>query len=114
VNKFIYFNFLIPVFILVFLILLVRLDVLTVALNMIFIISGIIFINSIAGLFDKNFPFSLENTKHNSTSKFFEVLLTMVMGILVFIIQIFIFKNIYFILGLSAIFIILSALINRK
>lgn len=114
VNKFIYFNFLIPVFIIVFLILLNRLDFITVLLNMTFIISGIIFINSLAGLFDKNYPFTLENTKHNSTSKFFEVILTMVMGILVFIIQIFVFSNIYFILGLSAVFIGISALVNRK
>lgn len=114
VNKFIYINLIAPMIVLVFFILLIKLDIQTVAINMLFIVSCLIFINSLFSLFDKTFPFTLESSKFNSTSKFIEVLLTMILGVAIFVGQIFIFQNIIFVVAVIAVMLIVSFLINRN
>jgi hypothetical protein len=114
VNKFIYINLITPMLLIVFFILLIRLDIQTIGLNMLFIVSCLIFINSVFSLFDKTFPFTLESSKFNSTSKFLEVLLTMLIGIVIFVGQIFIFQNVIFVVAAIAVMLIVSVLINRN
>lgn len=114
VNKFIYINLIAPMIALVFLILLIKLDIKTVGINMLFIISCLFFINSLFSLFDKTFPFTLESSKFNSTSKFIEVLFTMMIGVAIFVGQIFIFQNIIFVVSVIAVMLIVSFLINRN
>lgn len=113
-NKFIYINYLLPVTVLIFFLLLIKADFLTVFLNILFISAAVYFINSVSLLFDRIYPFTLESTKFNSSSKFFEILLAMVLGIVLFLIQIFIFQNIIFVLVSVILLIILSYLINRN
>ena len=81
---------------------------------MIFISSGIYLINSIILLFDKTYPFTLESTKFNSASKFFEVFFSMFLGLALFLIQIFVFQNIIFVIIAVMIFISISLLLNRN
>lgn len=114
VNKFIYINLIAPMVLLVFLILLIKLDFKTVGINMLFIISCLVFINSLFSLFDKTFPFTLESSKFNSTSKFIEVLFTMLLGVAIFVGQIFIFQNIIFVVAVIAVMLTVSFLINRN
>lgn len=113
-NKFIYLVFIAPVILLMFALLCIRAVPSTIILNLLFIISGLYFINSVALLFDKTYPFTLESSKFNSASKILEIFLAMFLGIALFLIQIFVFQNIIFVLVTIAVFILLSLLLNRN
>ena len=113
-NKFIYSAFIFPLTVLIFVLLSLKTDLLTVALNILFISSGIYLINSVTLVFDKQYPFTLESTKFNSASKFLEILFSMILGVILFLIQIFVFQNIIFVIISSAVFIIISVLLNRN
>ncbi|MBX7044637.1 MAG: hypothetical protein K1X86_02270 [Ignavibacteria bacterium] len=114
ISKYILFNFLLPVFVLAGLLLLIRLDSITVSLNLLYIISVVYLLNSVFLLFEKRLPFSQDNSKFNSLSKLGEVMLNMLFGVLIFIIQIFVFQNIIFVIAAAAIFFGVSFLINRN
>jgi hypothetical protein len=96
--KFINLNFIIPASLLITLLLFIRLEIQPVVLNMFYILAFLFFINSVLKLFDNKYPFTLESSKFNSASKFLEILFTIFLGIIVFIIQIFIFQNVIFVL----------------
>ncbi len=113
-NKFIYLVFLFPIIILITLLLNLKADFSTVMMNILFIVSGIYFISSVALLFDKTFPFTLESSKFNSASKFIEVFLAMFLGVILFLIQIFVFQNTIFVIISILVFTILSLLLNRN
>lgn len=112
--KFIYVYFIIPVMLLITVLLLFKENASTVLLNMLFIISGIFLINSIGVLFDRTMPLTQESNKFNSASKFITIFLSMLLGVILFLIQIFVFQSTIFVLASSLIFIIISALLNRK
>lgn len=113
VNSFIYFAMILPMLVLIFLMLLFKSDALTVFLNFIYISCSVYFVISVASLIDKTIPFTLESSKYNSATRFLEVILSMVIGVAVFLIQIFIFQNIIFVIAATALFITVSYLINR-
>ncbi|MEP7146906.1 MAG: hypothetical protein ABI792_07840 [bacterium] len=113
-NKFVYIFFIAPPMILILILLGFKADFLTVLLNIIFIFTGIYFINSIGSLFDKTYPFTLESTKFNSASKFIEIFLAMILGAVLFLIQIFVFQNIIFVIAAVTIFVVVTILLNRK
>jgi hypothetical protein len=112
--KFIYSNFYFPLMILMTLLLLVRIDLTTILVNLAYLTSSIYLLNTIFLTIDKRLPFSLESSKFNSASKFGEVLFNMVLGLLIFIIQIFVFQNVIFVIGAVIVFIGVSFLINRN
>jgi len=114
VNSFIYFVMILPMLIFIFLMLLFKADTLTIFLNFIYISSSVYFVISIASLFDKTLPFTLESSKYNSATRFLEVLISMVIGVAVFLIQIFIFQNIIFVITATVLFITVSYLLNRN
>jgi hypothetical protein len=67
-------------------------------LNMLFMGTMVSFVNSIYLLFDNRYPFVLQSTKYNSVTKIAEVFLTMFIGVAIFVVQIFIFKNVIFVI----------------
>lgn len=112
--KYIYINFLFPTMLLIFMILSLKAGITTALLNIFFISSGIYFINSVSMLFDKIYPFTLESNKFNSASKFIEIIFAMILGIILFLIQIFVFQNIIFVIVSVILFITVSILLNRN
>lgn len=114
VSKFIYTVVLFPVIVIITILLSLKADFAGVFYNIIFISSGIYLINSIMLLFDKTYPFTLESTKFNSASKFFEVFFSMFLGLALFLIQIFVFQSIIFVIISVIIFISISLLLNRN
>ena len=113
-NKYIYINFIFPVIFIILALISFKAEFGSALLNVVYIASGIYFINSVTSLFDKTFPFTLESSKFNSASKFLEILIAMILSAVLFLIQIFVFQNIIFALATIFIFIIISYLINRN
>jgi len=112
--KFINVNFIIPVILFITFLLFLRIQPLLVILNMLYITSFLFLINSIMIMFDKKYPFTLESSKFNSASKFLEIIYTIILGIIVFIIQIFIFQNVIFVIIAIAVLLGLTVLLNKK
>ena len=98
VLKFILVYFLIPLMIIMGALMSIRMDILSIAFNLLYVTSGVFLISSVLYRFDKAYPFTLDSTKMDSASKFVEIILTIFLGILIFISQLFIFKNIIFII----------------
>lgn len=113
-NKFIYASFIVPVLISITVLLCIKADFTTVIYNILFISAGIYFINSVALLFDKTYPFVIESSKFNSAAKFAEVFFAMFLGVILFLIQIFVFQNIIFVIITFIFFILVSLLLNRN
>ena len=113
-NKFIYTAFIFPLIISITILLIFKADFTAVILNILYISSGIYFINSVSLLFDKTYPFTLESTKFSSASKFIEIFIAMIIGIILFLIQIFVFQNIIFVIITILLFTIVSILLNRN
>ena len=114
VNKFIYFNIAIPIAILMTLILLIKVDPVSVILNMAYLFASVIFVNTILDLFDKSLPFTQESNKFNSGSKFAEVFLNMLYGVVIFILQIFIFKNVIFVISAVILLMLIVFFLNKS
>jgi hypothetical protein len=112
--KFINIYFIFPVILLLFILLCFKADFTIVALNVVFITSGIYFINSVSIIFDHSYPFTLESNKFNSVSKFLEIIIAVILGVILFLIQIFVFQNIIFAIAAIAVFISVSLLLNRN
>ncbi|HEY5122429.1 MAG TPA: hypothetical protein VIK14_01700 [Ignavibacteria bacterium] len=96
--KFININFIIPVLLAATAILAVKIEMFPLILNMLFMGTMVFFVNSIYLLFDNRYPFVLQSTKYNSVTKIAEVFLTMFIGVAIFVVQIFIFKNVIFVI----------------
>jgi hypothetical protein len=111
--KFINYNFIIPVVFLITFLLFMRIEPLPALLNILYITTFLFFINSTLKLFDKKYPFTLESSKFNSASKFLEILFTLILGIIVFICQIFIFQNVIFVIISIVILSGLTILFNK-
>lgn len=114
IAKYIYCNFYFPLMIIMFALLSVKLDPITILVNLLYITSAIYLLNTIFLTVDKRLPFAMESSKFNSASKFGEVLFNMLLGALIFIIQIFVFQNVIFVIGAVVIFLGVSFLINRN
>ncbi|MDZ4712023.1 MAG: hypothetical protein SGI89_06815 [bacterium] len=113
-NKFIYVVFIVPVLLILFFLLSIKGDPGLVALNILFVGSGMYLINSVTTSFDNTYPFSLENSKFNSASKFLEIFISIILGIILLLIQIFVFQSIIFVAAAIFVFIITAILLNRK
>jgi hypothetical protein len=113
-DKFVYAAFIFPLLISISILLSFKADITVVLSNILYISSGMYFINSVSLLFDKTYPFTLESTKFSSASKFIEIFIAMIMGMILFLIQIFVFQNIIFVIISILFFIIVSILLNRN
>jgi len=97
-QKFIYINLLIPMLLCSIAILSFKISFLPLVLNMLYMASSMFFINALFLLFDKRYPFSQKSSKYNSANRLLEVLITSLIGVVLFVAQIFIFQNIVFII----------------
>lgn len=113
-NKYVYINYILPVIILIFICISFKADMLTCTLNILFVSVSVYFISTVGTLFDNIYPFTLESTKFNSASKFLEIIMSMIFGVALFLIQIFIFQNIIFVIIYIFAIIIITALLNRN
>lgn len=113
-SKFVYALFVFPVIICLVFLLSIKADFTAVVLNMSFISSAMYLIGSVTLTFDKIYPFTLESSKFNSASKFLEIFLSILIGIILFLIQNFVFQNIIFVVISIITFIIISILLNRN
>ncbi|MCE1165552.1 MAG: hypothetical protein LWX07_09150 [Bacteroidetes bacterium] len=113
VLKFIYVYFLVPVIAVTSLLLLTRLPAADVFLNQIYLFAFGIFVNSLLNRFDKTLPFTVESTKFNSSSKYIEILVVTLFGIVFFVSQIFIFKSIIFVLLGALALAVISYFLNK-
>ncbi len=113
-NKFIYVTFILPIIISILILLSFKVDFQTILLNILFVTAAIYLVNSTALLFDKTYPFTLESSKFSSASKFIEIFLAIVTGLIIFLIQIFVFQNIIFVIISVVVFIAASSLLNRN
>ncbi len=111
--KFIYVYFVFPVLVIVSLLLIIRLPAEDVLLNVFYLAVFGIFVNSLMNRFDKTYPFSVEITKYNNSSKYLEILIVIFFGIVFFVSQIFIFKNIIFVLLTAAVLAVISYFLNK-
>lgn len=96
--KFIYLNFILPLTALSIFVLSFKISLIDLIINYLFIFSAGNMFNLLLRKFDCDYPFSVENTKLNSTGKVLEVFLTVIIGLIIFGMQIFIFKNVVYIL----------------
>lgn len=112
-NKFVYFNFILPILLLILLALSYAAGLFNVLMNVLFVAVSVYFVLSVGTMFDKVYPFTLESTKFNSASKLLEILFSMLLGVLIFLIQIFVFQNIIFVIIFIVVFITVSILLNR-
>jgi hypothetical protein len=114
IQKFVNIYFIVPVFLIAAIILSIKIEPVPLLLNIIFILVFVFFINSLFLLFDNKYPFTLKSSKYNSASKIVEVFLMMFIGVAVFVVQIFIFKNVIFVLISLVIILLLTFFISKK
>jgi len=112
--KFVFANFAVPVLIILYAVMIFKADVIALTSNMLFIFSASYFVITVFFAFDRVMPYSLENTKYNSASKFGEILLIMLTGIVIFVSQIFIFENVIFVIIAIIMFFVISLVIKKK
>lgn len=112
--KFVFANFAVPIIIILYAVMIFKTDVIALTSNMLFIFSASYLVITIFFAFDSVMPYSLENTKYNSASKFGEILLIMLTGIVIFVSQIFIFENVIFVLAAVIVFFLISLAIKKK
>lgn len=112
--KFVFVNFAFPAIIILFLLLSIKFQILALFLNLVFLLSASYAMNSIFLMYDSIFPFSLESNKYNSASKLGEILFIMLIGIAIFVAQIFIFENVIFVIISVIMFLIISFALNQK
>jgi hypothetical protein len=96
--KFIYLNFIFPLSVFSIIILSFKISTVDLIINYVFIFSTGNLFNLFLRKFDCDFPFSVESTKLNSTGRVLEVFFAVILGILIFGMQIFIFGNVVYIL----------------
>lgn len=113
VNKFVSFNLIIPVALLCLGLVLFRLPHYDVVLNFLYIYVFVSLYNAVSMKFDKVYPFTVPATKFNNSTKYFNLLGAILLGIVLVASQIFVFKHIIFFI--TAIFVILAVkvLLNK-
>jgi hypothetical protein len=113
VNKFVSLYLVFPVSVLCLGLVLFRFPHYDVLLNFVYVFAFISLYNTLSMKFDKVFPFTLPATKFNNSTKYFNLLGAILLGIILVASQIFVFKNILFFI--TAIFVILAVkvLLNK-
>ncbi|MFA7359539.1 MAG: hypothetical protein WC139_00735 [Candidatus Kapaibacterium sp.] len=107
--KFVYFYFIIPVLFLCGLIITFKIQSVDIVFNFLYIFFFIVLINTVFAKLYKLLPFSVPVSKFNNSSKYLQILVSILLGIVFIISQIFIFAN--FIFFIIAIFVILLIIV---
>jgi hypothetical protein len=111
--KYIYINFLLPLLLIMIAILAIKVDILTVLLNFIFIFSFMLLYNNILRRTDKEYPFTIDSGKINSMSRLLEILVLMFFAFIVIFVQFFVFeKYIYYFISIIII-LLFNFIINK-
>ncbi len=114
VNKFLYLYFLMPVLIVLFALLSIRLNPADTALNLIYAFSFISFVDVVFLAFDKQMPFTVETSKSNSAGKYLNIFIVVLLGVVFFVSQIFVFENVIFVFIAVFLFLVLTRIIKVK
>lgn len=112
--KFVFVNFAFPVIIILFCMLIIKIEAYHLLLNIIFIFTAAYIVNTVFLFFDRVYPFSLESSRYNSISKLGEIFFIMLVGIAIFVAQIFIFENVIFVIISIVVFLVISFLLKQK
>ena len=112
--KFVFANFAMPMALVILLITGFVEDIKYISLNMVFIFSAAYFVVTLFLLFDKTLPYTLESTKFNSVSKFGEIMFLMLIGVVIFVSQIFIFENVIFVIISVLLFFTASVALKKR
>lgn len=107
--KYIYINFLFPVLFLCSAIIMFKVQSVDIVFNFLYIFLFIVLINTVFAKFERHFPFSVPPSKFNNTSKYLQLLISIMLGIVFILSQIFIFAN--FIFFIITIFVILLIIV---
>ena len=111
--KYIYINFLLPLLIIMIAILAIKVNILTVLLNFIFIFSFMLLYNNILRRSDKEYPFTIDSGKINSMSRLLEILVLMFFATIVIFVQFLVFeKYIYYFISIIII-LLLNFIVNK-
>lgn len=103
--KYFYFYYFFPIMIIITILLITKLNLEIVLLNIFFIFPLANLLTKVLSSKAKIYPFTIEPIKFNTLARFGEVFISLFFGIIVFILQLLIFKNITYIL-ISIIFIL--------
>lgn len=98
VLKYVAVYFFIPVAFVIGVTLSIKMDVTSIICNLTYALAAVFFISSVLFSMDKSYPLTLDSVRMDSIGKFLEVLLTIVLGGVIFASMLFIFKNIIFII----------------
>jgi hypothetical protein len=113
VNKFVSLYLILPVSLISLGLVLYRIQSVDILINYIYLFVYISLANTLFMRYDKLFPFTVQSTKFNNSTKYFQLLWAILLGLVLIASQIFLFKNIIFII--TAIFVILAVkvLLNK-
>jgi hypothetical protein len=113
VNKFVSLYLILPVSLISLGLVLYRIQSVDIFINYLYLFSFISLANTLFMRYDKLFPFTVQSTKFNNSTKYFQLLWAILLGLALIASQIFLFKNIIFII--TAIFVILAVkvLLNK-
>lgn len=112
--KFIFSTFITLPVIFITIILLFKYPASDVLINIIFILAFTLFAMALSFLFIKNYPFTLESSKINSASKLIEVFISVIIAVIIFIMQFFIYQNYTYIFISIIIIFIINFLITKR
>jgi len=113
VSKFVNLYLILPVSLLTLGLVLFRIQSVDVFVNYLYLFAFVSLANTLFMRYDNVYPFSVHSTKFNNSTKYFQLLWAVLLGVVLIASQIFLFKNIIFII--TAIFVILAVkvLLNK-
>ncbi len=113
VNKFVSLYLVLPVSVICLGLVLFRFMHLDIFLNFIYLFSFISLYNTVSMKLDKVYPFTVPATKFNSSTKYLNVFLAILLGIVLVASQIFVFKNIIFFITAIFVILVVKVLLNK-
>ncbi len=112
--KFVFYSFIILPVLIITVLLFLKYPAENVLLNILFILSFAVFSMTLTFLFVKNYPFTLESSKMNSAAKLFDVFLSVIYAIIIFILQFLVYQNYTYIFISIITILILNFLITKQ
>jgi hypothetical protein len=94
-------------------IVLLRITSIDIVANFVYVLLFIILFNTFFARFDKSFPFSIPVSKFNNSTKYLQLLLAIILGIVLIFTQIFVFKNFIFFITSIFVILLLIVLLNK-
>lgn len=111
--KFVYVYFVIPVLILCGIIITIKIQSADVFYNLLYIFLFIVLMNTLFAKLDKHFPFSIPVSKFNNSSKYLQILISLLIGIMFVVSQIFVFVNFMFFIITIFVILLMILFLNK-